>query len=124
MSRQAVSKWERDETLPEVEKVLRISRYFQVSADYLLKDEMETPDGTAREPENPKMRWHLLGWVTLVLGAVGLLRMLPGLVLLLGAAEEMNVFPVRTLLVSGPYLLLPLILIGAGMWVLLRGRTK
>ena len=81
VSRQAVSKWERDETLPEAEKVLRISRYFQVSADYLLKDEMETPDGPAREPENPKMRWKLLGWVALVLGAVGLLRMLPGLVM-------------------------------------------
>ena len=30
VSRQAVSKWERDETMPEAEKIVRISDYFHV----------------------------------------------------------------------------------------------
>lgn len=42
VSRQAVSKWERDETLPETEKVIRISEHFSVSLDYLLKDAPES----------------------------------------------------------------------------------
>lgn len=43
VSRQAVSKWERNETLPETEKVIRISDCFDVSLDYLLKDGPEQP---------------------------------------------------------------------------------
>ncbi len=39
VSRQAVSKWERDEALPETEKVVRISRQFGVSTDYLLVED-------------------------------------------------------------------------------------
>ena len=47
VSRQAVSKWERNEAMPEVEKLVRISRQFGVSTDYLLLEEQE-------EPERPK----------------------------------------------------------------------
>ena len=36
VSRQAVSKWERDETMPETEKVIRVAQLFGVSLDYLL----------------------------------------------------------------------------------------
>ena len=38
VSRQAVSKWERNETMPETERVICISEYFKVTTDYLLKD--------------------------------------------------------------------------------------
>lgn len=37
VSRQAVSKWELDKTLPDVYKLLKMSELFQVSVDYLLK---------------------------------------------------------------------------------------
>lgn len=37
VSRQAVSKWELDKTLPDVNKLLKISELYQVSVDYLLK---------------------------------------------------------------------------------------
>lgn len=44
VSRQAVSKWERDSGYPETEKIIWMSSIFNVSADYLLKDEeMEIP---------------------------------------------------------------------------------
>lgn len=39
VSRQAVSKWERDSGYPETEKILRMARLFQVTVDYLLKEE-------------------------------------------------------------------------------------
>jgi len=37
VSRQAVSKWELDKSLPDVGKLLKMSELFQVSIDYLLK---------------------------------------------------------------------------------------
>lgn len=39
VSRQAVSKWERDNGYPETEKIVRMSRLFNVSLDYLLNDD-------------------------------------------------------------------------------------
>ena len=39
MSRQAVSRWETNESLPDTEKVLQLCRIFGVSADDLLLDQ-------------------------------------------------------------------------------------
>ena len=41
VSRQAVSKWESGQTVPDLDKILQLSRLFGVSTDYLLKDEIE-----------------------------------------------------------------------------------
>lgn len=41
VSRQAVSKWESAQTIPELEKLLQMSALFGVTTDYLLKDELE-----------------------------------------------------------------------------------
>ena len=38
VSRQAVSKWEVGTTLPETDKIVAISNFFDVSIDYLLKE--------------------------------------------------------------------------------------
>ena len=38
-SRQAVSKWENNQGFPEMEKLLQLSNLFEVSVDFLLKDE-------------------------------------------------------------------------------------
>lgn len=41
VSRQAISKWELGAALPETEKVIAISDFFDVSIDYLLKDNIQ-----------------------------------------------------------------------------------
>ena len=46
VSRQSVSKWELGTAYPDTEKLLRISKLFQCSLDYLLKDEVEQMDIT------------------------------------------------------------------------------
>ncbi len=38
-TRQAISKWENNQGFPEVEKLLQLSNVFEVSVDYLLKDD-------------------------------------------------------------------------------------
>ena len=41
VSRQAISRWENGTALPDAQNILRISKLFNVSADYLLNDEYE-----------------------------------------------------------------------------------
>ena len=49
VSRQAVSKWEQDAAMPDVEKLLLISRLFDVSLDYLLKEEIGQAESISKD---------------------------------------------------------------------------
>ncbi len=46
VSRQAVSKWESAQSIPELEKILLLGEIFGVTTDYLLKDEIENEEFT------------------------------------------------------------------------------
>lgn len=47
VSRQAVSKWESDQSLPDLDNIILMSEYFGVSTDYLLKgEEVQTKQNT------------------------------------------------------------------------------
>lgn len=52
VSRQAVSKWESGSSIPELDKILNMSRIFNVTTDYLLKDELETPESVLSAPSD------------------------------------------------------------------------
>ena len=41
ISRQSVSKWESGMSIPDLDKIIKLSSLFEVSTDYLLKDELE-----------------------------------------------------------------------------------
>lgn len=41
VTRQSVSKWEGAQSVPDMEKVVQMSRLFGVTTDFLLKDELE-----------------------------------------------------------------------------------
>ena len=45
VSRQSVSKWESMTSLPDLDKIIKMSELFGVSTDYLLKDEIEEEPG-------------------------------------------------------------------------------
>ncbi len=51
ISRQSVSKWESGASIPDLDKIVSMSRLFQVSTDYLLKEEMETEALPALPPK-------------------------------------------------------------------------
>lgn len=57
VSRQSVYKWEAGQSYPDTEKLLVISRIFNVSTDYLLKDEMEDPNPDTGE-EKSSYSWN------------------------------------------------------------------
>ena len=57
VSRQSVSKWESAQSVPELEKILMMSKLFGVTTDYLLKDDIEEEEYTlAAEEIVPVMR--------------------------------------------------------------------
>lgn len=57
VTRQSVSKWEGAQAIPDIEKMLRLSRLFGVSMDYLVKDEIETDEGIV--PEKAPLLRHV-----------------------------------------------------------------
>lgn len=56
VTRQAVSKWEGAQTVPDLQKLLLLSKVFAVTSDYLLKDELETPNYSGESEEISKYR--------------------------------------------------------------------
>lgn len=56
VSRQAVSKWEGAQTIPDLEKILQLSALFGVTTDYLLKDELEDEELTNDTPSDTAVK--------------------------------------------------------------------
>lgn len=46
VSRQAISKWESAQSIPDITRILDMSKIFSVSTDFLVKDELEMSDAT------------------------------------------------------------------------------
>lgn len=110
VSRQAVSRWERDETMPETEKVIRLSDHFHVTTDYLLKEGTENRSQEAQTTQtspdwknflrgvglwpNRKDLWNrygfLLGWALAALGLSRTFRVLPLGAMLAGEAGSLQ----------------------------------
>ena len=76
VSRQAILKWETDQSMPEIEKVLLLSKTFSISTDELLgneapiKAETTSPQLIDIIDSNVKKRQFALGWITAVVGLV------------------------------------------------------
>jgi len=56
VSRQSVSKWEGAQSVPDLDKMIRLSELFGVSTDYLLKDEIEEAGQIAPSDDTPSLR--------------------------------------------------------------------
>lgn len=56
VSRQSVSKWEGAQSMPDLDKILALSRIFGVSTDYLLKDEIEDVPCPAQDTATEEKR--------------------------------------------------------------------
>ena len=92
VSRQAVSRWERDETMPETDKVVALADLFAVTTDYLLRQSAEEPQAAQTAASAPrrdsgreilerlgylaKTKGYLLGWVLIGWGVLDLVVLL------------------------------------------------
>ena len=82
VSRQAVSKWELG-TLPDVDNLIKISRFFDCSLDYLLGDSQEpqshpadTPQPAPASQAAPAAKGRLAAVLGLISAAAGILGLL------------------------------------------------
>lgn len=98
VSRQAVSKWESAQSIPDLEKILMLGKLFGVTTDYLLKDEIEDEEFTDEsnssvkrmtlEQANDFLEWRKRAAVRIAVGTfLCVIAVIP--LLLLGAATEM-----------------------------------
>lgn len=61
VSRQSVSKWEGAQSIPDMERLLQMSRLFGVTTDYLLKDELEDMPDAVEVDAEPGVRRVTMG---------------------------------------------------------------
>lgn len=77
VTRQAISRWENDSSLPDTEKVVLISNLFNVSTDYLLKDdyiiEKHASESSEHTRSNGGTIFVICGVGALIIGVIGLL---------------------------------------------------
>ncbi len=97
VSRQAVSRWERDETMPDSDKIVALADLFGVTTDYLLRQDgggqtvgaqphksagrsgaerRDSRDFIDRAGYLAKTKGYLLGWVLVAWGVLDLLVVL------------------------------------------------
>ena len=129
VSRQAISKWESGQSVPESDKLIVISNYFKVSLDYLLKEESEHPI-TTEEPyadtsmqTSDRTRW-LLGIITCVGGILCLIVW--GLLSILNpaASDQLSESSMIQIDGNGIFLILCLVAIIVGAVLLLKNTRK
>lgn len=82
ISRQAISKWELDTSIPDVENIIQISKLFDVTTDWLLMGDSEFPEKPiaprfpqAKNQEAKTMLLKVLQ-IVLVIGGIALVLLL------------------------------------------------
>ena len=114
VTRQSVSKWEGAQSIPDIEKIVQMSRLFDVTTDYLLKDEIDSTESTIQKSQEKNVKVHELSlqdakqYVTLRIEAAPRIAIATFLciispILLIGfsALSETSVLPISTDMAAG-----------------------
>ena len=129
VTRQSVSKWEGAQSVPDMDKVVQMSRLFGVTTDYLLKDEIE--EQAAALVEESPLRRVTMGQAAdnlarrraaapKVAFAVLLCIVSPVTLLLLAAMSEVQRFPISGNAAAGIGLCVMLVLLAVAVSIFLR----
>lgn len=132
VTRQSVSKWEGAQSVPDMDKVVMMSRLFGVSTDFLLKDELEeeTPCAAAQDDDTPLRRVSLTqasAYLALrkaaalkIAAATALCIVSPVTLLLLSALSESGRFGISGNAAAGIGLCVLLVLVAVAVSLFLR----
>ncbi|MCI7740904.1 MAG: helix-turn-helix domain-containing protein [Clostridiales bacterium] len=129
VSRQAVSKWEGAQSVPDIQRILEMSRLFGVSTDYLLKDDMdfgsEAITESAAESDSPLRRVDMetasaflafrRNWAPRIALAVFLLIISPVALIMLGAFSEYGVLDISDNAAGGIGVIILLLLVAGAV---------
>ena len=128
VTRQSVSKWEGAQSIPDMDKVVQMSRLFGVTTDYLLKDEIE--EQAAALVEESPLRRVTMGQAADYLARrraaapkvafAVLLCIVSPVTLLLAAMSEVQRFPISGNAAAGIGLCVMLVLLAVAVSIFLR----
>lgn len=124
VSRQAVSKWELGDAVPDTDKLVPLARALEISVDTLLDHHPQETEETPKEIEEKKPGWLALHWywigVPLSLwGAARLIPMLFAVWFLLTMSQASS-----GILLYLPYLILFLTALAGGVLMVILGRRS
>lgn len=131
VTRQSVSKWEGAQSIPDMDKVVQMSRLFGVTTDYLLKDELEEQTAAPVEEESSPLRRVTMAQAAdyltrrraaapKVAFAVLLCIVSPVTLLLLAAVSEVQRFHISENAAAGIGLCVLLVLVAVAVSIFLR----
>ncbi|MCC8196267.1 MAG: helix-turn-helix domain-containing protein [Ruminococcus sp.] len=128
VSRQAISKWESGNSIPESDKLVAISNYFNVSLDYLLKDDESSgaaspTDEKVTSPTANRTQW-ILGIVACIGGVVCLIVW--GLLSILSPTASNRIGESSTIAIdgNGAFLIACIVAIVVGEILILKGSKR
>ena len=140
VSRQSVSKWESAQAVPDLNRIIQMAKIFNVSTDYLLKDEIEADTTTApteavySEYENVKkvsleeadryIRTIKNNTPTAIIATVLFVLSPVSLIFLAGYSTFNETFPVTTAVLIGLIALFIAIAAGVVLWVSIEAKEK
>ena len=130
VSRQAVSKWESGKAVPESDTLISISEYFDVSLDYLMKED----DSAVSEPvigaenvqptNNTGREERILGMIACIGGIICLIIWGLVSVFMPSASDQIGESSMITIDGNGIFLLICLAAIVAGAVLLLKSASN
>ena len=129
VSRQAISKWESGTSSPESDKLIAISRYFNVSLDYLMKEDNDRSKDTPQTEQSKSAQaanrtQRSVGFIVCIGGIICLL--IWGLLSILNpmASNQISESSMITIDGNGFFLILCVAAILVGAVLLLKGSGK
>ena len=129
VSRQAISKWESGQSIPESDKLIAISQYFNITLDYLLKEDAEkdvSPDSGREDSslQSPDRTKWLLGVIVCVGGIACLL--IWGILSIFNpsVSDQLSDASVIHIDGNGIFLILSIVAVVIGAILLLRNTKK
>lgn len=114
VSRQAVSKWENGSSIPESDKLIAISQYFDITLDYLVKDQ--------EEQEITKDSKNEIGFIICITGIISMI--LWGLISIFSPAGSNHLQESSMIKIDGNgiFLIICIITIITGLTLLLKNK--
>lgn len=124
VSRQAISKWESGYSIPESDKLIAISKFFQVSLDYLVKDDVESADIPKEEMQAVDNTKGVLGLIFCIGGIICLV--IWGLLSVFNpkVSNQISESSMISIDGNGIFLILCIVAIVAGAVLLLKNTKK
>ena len=128
VSRQAISKWEGAQSVPDMGRIIQLSELFGVSTDYLLKDQLEKEDAVQAEDTDSGVRTIGMEEANRFLDikdlnarrvavAVMLCILSPIALILLGGAQSMGLLKWTEMQACGTGLVALILMVGAAVAV-------